>query len=237
MIDPATRATLLEAQSYCKAFNIPVPVDLAIKMRRAGIFARAYKGGSDYDNVRLRYWGQVADAVSGYLESDKPTTSYKNDMKQAILSAFSDAFFDGYADAGGEDLPSDDKANAWLTAAQNNELSNVDALFVRLAMLRKEDGVDTNVEGYNRAEGYQRTLDSVYNQAVLFGKGNQVLLFDGDDGQESCDTCTKLKGQRHRASWWIAKDCVPPSGGGLDCAAGGHCRHGLFDKDGNQVTV
>jgi hypothetical protein len=63
------------------------------------------------------------------------------------------------------------------------------------------------------------------------------LTFDGDDGAESCPTCTALKGQRHKASWWISHDYVPPTGSGLDCAAGGHCMHELVTDDGEVVTI
>lgn len=229
-------SSLRSAESYCKAWGIPVPVDLSIKMRRAGIFPRAYKAGGDYDTVRQKYWEVVYDAVSGYLESKKPSTSYKNAMSRAVADAFIDAVETGYRDGGGE-LPLDEDTGDWLNARQAGELSNVNSLFVSLAMLRKEDDTDPIEEGFKRAEGYSNTLDGLYNQAVLHGMKNKMLTFAGEDGAESCDDCKRYKGKRHRASWWIARDAVPPSGLGLECHPGGRCEHYLADDSGVQVTV
>lgn len=211
------------------SFFIRAVVDLrrdAIKNRAAG----------DFDTIRQDYWEAVYDAVSGYLESSRPSTSFKSAMSQAVVNAFTAAVDAGYQDGGGE-LPLDDEVNAWLTAEQGAELANVGALFASLAMLRKEEDTDAIQEGFDRAEGYSRTIDGLYNKAVVFGAGNQMLTFDGDDGKESCIDCQKLKGQSHRASWWVAHDYVPPTGEGLACAPGGLCQHGLFDKNNDRVTV
>lgn len=228
--------SLRSAESHCKAYGIPIPVDLSVKMRRAGIFSRAYKGGSDYDSIRTSYWESVYGAVSGYLESTKPSTSYKSAMSQAVAKAFVDAVNAGYVEGGGE-LPLDEDTNEWLTGWMNSELSNVGSLFVSLALLRKEDDTDPVEEGFRRAEGYANTLDGLFNTAILYGMKNKMLTFSGSDGAESCKDCQNLKGQRHRASWFIAHDSVPPSGLGLECHPGGRCEHYLEDDDGVQVTV
>lgn len=106
-----------------------------------------------------------------------------------------------------------------------------------LKLLRDAGETDAEAEATNRANGYTSTLDGIYNMAVCYGAGNKMLSFVGDDGENSCATCTRLKGQRHKASWWISHDCVPPTGSGLDCAAGGKCLHFLEDDDENQVTI
>lgn len=235
-IDPAICSALKSSADWCSAVGAHIPADLAVKMRKAGIFQRAYKGGGDYDTVRTRYWESVYGAVSGYLESTGRSTSYKSAMGQAVGTAFLTAAEAGYVDGGGE-LPFDEDTGAWLASATDKELSNVDSLFVSLAMLRKEPDTDPIEEGFKRAEGYANTLDSVYNTALLYGLKNKMLTFDGEDGEKSCDSCKRLKGQRHRASWWISHDYVPPCGAELDCSAGGRCMHYLVDDDGVQMTM
>jgi hypothetical protein len=235
-MDNQTLSALKAAHQYCIDHNVEIPIKTLSKMRRAGIFRRTYKGKNGYDDIRAKYWGDVADAVAGYLESTKPSTSFKSSMKRAIVTAFTDAVNAGYQDGGGS-MPLDDETNSWLTSEQNKELANCDSLFDRLALMRKEDDVDPVTVAYRTAEGYANTLDGLYNSAVLYGMKNKMLTFTGEDGEESCKTCTKLKGQRHRASWWIAHDYVPPSGDGLDCSAGGWCQHYLETDDGEQVTI
>ena len=39
--------------------------------------------------------------------------------------------------------------------------------------------------------------------------GDPVLEFTGQDGRESCETCQKLKGQRHRRSEWLSRGLDP----------------------------
>jgi len=229
--------SLRSTESYCKAWGIPVPVDLSIKMRRAGIFPRAYKGAGDYDTVRGEYWEAVYDAVAGYLESKRPSTTFKGAMSRAVADAFIDAVEIGYRDGGGE-LPLDENTSEWLNVQQAKELANVDSLFVSLAGLRKEDDTDPIEIGFSRAEGYSNTIDGLYNQAVLHGMKNKMLTFNrASDTKESCEDCLKLRGKRHRASWWISHDYVPPTGTGLACSPGGHCGDGLFGDDGNVVTI
>jgi hypothetical protein len=189
-----------------------------------------------YEAMRLAYQDAIYTAVSDYLSSNDRITSYKSAMAQKVAEVFILAAEFGYIEGGGE-LPFDDNASDWIAAEQASELANVDSLFVSLKMLRDGGGFDANAEGEARAAGYADTLDGIYNKAVLFGMKNKMLTFDGDDGEESCATCQMLKGQRHRASWWIAYDYVPPKGAGLDCAAGGHCQHYLVDDDGNAVTL
>jgi hypothetical protein len=192
--------------------------------------------GADYETIRAEYYDVVYSTVLEYMESSDRASSYKAQMSRNVVDAFTPTVEIGYED-GGSELPLEDDVNDWLNAAQSSELGNVGSLFVSLKMLRDASETDPEYEATARAEGYTATLDGIYNKAVLFGSGNKMLTFSGDDGEHSCEACTRLKGQRHKASWWISHDYVPPSGSGLDCAAGGKCEHLLEDDDGNQVTV
>ena len=202
---------------------------------KKGVKVRAYDG--DYNAIRAAYWDATYTTVRDYLDSSASITVFKNAMKRSVVEAFGPTVDQGYRNGGGEP-PLEPEVEDWLTAEQSSELANVDSLFISLKMLR--DGGEFNTsdeEATARADGYANTLDGLYNKAVLFGQGNKMLTFVGDDGAESCDTCKMLKGKRHKASWWIANDYVPPSGDGLDCSAGGKCMHFLEDDEGTQVTI
>ncbi len=230
------RTSLRNAESFLRERRFKIPVELSVKMRRTGVFPRPAVKQGGYDAIRATYWAAIYDAVYNYLSSDQRSTSFKSDMKQALVQAFTSTADAGYTDGGGE-LPMDEETSAWLTDQQGAELANVDTLFQSLKLLRDEPDTDALTEAFARADGYCNTLDWLYNQARLYGLKNEMLTFTGNDGKESCDTCQSLKGQRHRASWYIAHDVVPPSGDGLDCAAGGHCMHHLEDDQGNQITI
>lgn len=56
---------------------------------------------------------------------------------------------------------------------------------------------------------------------------NGVYEFAGDDGEESCTTCQRLKGQRHRMKDWTRKQLRPGvDTTNFDCG-GWNCRHKL----------
>lgn len=195
---------------------------------------RAVRG--DYESIRANFSDVVYTVVRDYLNSSDRSTSFKSAMGREVIEAYAYAAEVGYEDGGGE-LPLESDVIDWLTTSQDSEVANVASLFVSLKMLRDSGEFDAEAEATARSDGYSNTLDGIYNKAVLFGAGNKMLTFEGDDGEHSCPTCIALKGQRHKASWWISHDYVPPTGSGLDCAAGGHCLHELVDDDGNVVTV
>ena len=70
-------------------------------------------------------------------------------------------------------------------------------------------------------------LKEVYNNAKMRAMPNMMVTFDGDDGAESCDTCQKLKGKRHKISWFVSRNYIPPFGTGLECHPGRRCQHYL----------
>lgn len=195
---------------------------------------RQYDG--DYTTSRAAFEDAVYTLVRDYLDSSDRSTSFKSAMKRNVVEAYQSAVENGYID-GGSELPLEDDVDEFLTSSTNEQLGYVDDLFDSLKDLRDSGEVDVNKEAEERASGYTHSLDGAYNKAVMFGAGNKMLTFTGSDGEKSCATCQMLQGQRHRASWWLDNEYVPPTGAGLDCAPGGHCEHQLVDDDGNQVTL
>ena len=195
-----------------------------------------FRAGADYTGVRNTYWAEIYDAVYEYLTGNQAVTSFKNRMKKAMADAFVNAAEIGYQDAGGE-LPLDDDTLSWLGGAQDEELGYIDDLFSRLKA--EWDGIDPIAEAFARADGYSATLDSIFNQAKLYGSKNIVLEFGGDDGVENCATCAKLKGQRHKISWWLDNELVPGIPGNSNYICNGYnCQHYLFNpKTGEQYVV
>jgi hypothetical protein len=197
----------------------------------------ALKASGDYTSIRAEMSGEIHDAVYDYLTGSGNVTSYRNAMALAVSQAYIAAADAGYQEGGGE-LPLDADAAAWARGQLDAQLGFVDGLFESLRELRKEGDVNATAEALARANGYGNSLDGFYNEAVLRGSKNKMLTFTQiHNTKESCPDCVRLRGQRHRASWWIQHDVVPPKGGGLQCAGGGNCGDALVDDDGNVVTL
>jgi hypothetical protein len=205
-------------------------------LARAAAFVSLSIGA--YASIRNQYAIEVEASIQEYLfdPPDARITKFRNQMKQAIVGAFVPAFEMGLEDGGG-DAFAEGEDLAWINAKVEAEFKFVDVLFEQLKALKKqsaEDGLSI-LEGVavNRADGYARTLDGIYSHGKLSGAKNKMLTFGGDDGFESCATCRRLKGQRHKASWWKARDLMPYRGNSnLECG-GWQCQHFLFDDQGN----
>jgi hypothetical protein len=197
----------------------------------------------DYAPIREEYRLNVWAAITDYLfTEDARVTRFKNSMKKAMTTAFHDAFSQGIQDGGGDYLNDPDPADVeWLAAKQAAEFGYIDSLFLQLKSLKseaKEDPTATEGEAERRAEGYARTLDGIYSEGKIRGAKNIMLTFGGEDGYESCPECQKMKGKRHKASWWIKRNLVPGQPGNESYSCKGYnCRHFLYDDKGNVWTA
>lgn len=217
-----------------RKYTIGVRRAVKKKSKSGAMKQRRYEG--DYEQVRAAYWDATYSIVRDYLESSERSTVYKSAMSRNVVEAFTPSAELGYEKAGGE-LPLEDEINDWLTDAQSTELGNVALLFDSLKQIRDSGEFDAEAEATARADGYASTLDGIFNKGTMYGLGNKMLTFEGTDGVHSCKDCQALQGKRHKASWWIQHDYIPPHGTGLECAPGGHCLHELVDDTGEVWTV
>lgn len=222
--------SVTDAIRYADAHGIEIPLDLRLRAVQAG----ALKSQDDLTVINAGYHDAITDALTGYFENDGSITAPRNAFKQAMVEAFGAAWDLGYSDAGSQP---DSDALAWFNARVQAEFGYIDMLFVQAKELRNDPDFDWFAWVTERADGYVATLREIYNAAFLRGSKDIMVTFDGDDGAESCDDCQKYKGQRHRISWFVKRNAIPPYGTGLECHRGGRCQHYLRDDNGRQVTV
>ena len=225
-------AAVTDAIAYVSAQDVEVPPDVWVLAVQAG----ALKATGDLAAINAQYHDAVTESLITYLEGGSLAKS-KNSFKRAMIEAFGGAW-----DAGWDGNPPTGEALEWLNARTQQELAFIDGLYVQAKELRKDPEADTFAWATARADGYTGTVDNIYNHARIRALGNKMLTFDGEDGspdnicQSTNGTCVRLKGKRHRASWWIAHDLVPYRGNpNYDCGAW-ECRHYLKDDKGERYT-
>lgn len=193
----------------------------------------------DYSNIRGDYWARVYDATYDYLTSNDRITVYKNRIKKAMTEAFNNAADVAYQDGGGT-LPMDEDTQAWVATRQAAEFAYIDILHQNLKALREDEDfnpeTDAVHEAFLHADGYAKTLDSIYSNVKVMAAKAKMLTLVGEDGVNSCAECQKYKGKRHRASWWIARNLVPGKGSAYTCG-GWRCMHVLVDDQGMLFTL
>lgn len=193
------------------------------------------KAAGDISAINRVYHDAITRELLAYFDGG-PIGSSRNGFKQATITAFSDAFDSGWLD-GGAELPVSDDALDWIEARIAEEFGYIEALFEQAKELRRDRDFDYFRWITARADGYTNTLREIYNQARLMVMTNVMVTFTGESGKEPCKDCKRLYGKRHKLSWFIKNDVVPPAGGGLECSPGGHCKHRLVTDAGEVLTI
>lgn len=222
---------IIRAFNYLRKTKTNIPFDVYIE----GVKLGAWKAGGDLASIGATYNDAVIEAIVDYFDGGSLVAS-RNAFKRATTEAFGGAVDLGWGD-GGNAPPLADEVLSWFNARLNAEFGYIDMLFENIKALKKEEDFDYFSWATERAAGYVGTLKEVYNHARLNAMRDIMVTFDGDDGAKSCPDCQKYKGKRHRISWFIARDAVPPHGSGLECHRGRRCQHGLRDDRGNWVTA
>jgi hypothetical protein len=242
-----THPSIEIAIEYLEARGTKIPVEIILQLRQFGypatvegkkmvadLLKKEMKQAGTYQGVRQEVWAAVYDAVYNYLSSTEYRPTEFMPMATAVSKAYIETSEIAYEDGGGT-LPLDEDTLAYAKGELDAQLGYIDSLFQTLKGLRKEGDFDAINEAFKRADGYSNSLDMFYNSIKTMAAGNKMLTFSGTDGRESCDDCKRYKNQRHRASWWVSHNAVPPS---RDFACGGyHCDHVLVDDDGQEFTI
>jgi hypothetical protein len=193
---------------------------------------------AEYSAARKIYQDNVYEAVHSYLtDRTKMDQDFRDAMHKAIEIAFLAAAVAAWADGGNEKKVLTVDALALLAAYKVAEMSFAASLLVSLRLIKLQESEETvpEVIAQQRADGYAKTLDMAYNTFKVVSVGNRMLTFVGEDGDETCIDCYKYKGKRHRASWWIAHDAIPPNRN-FECK-GYKCQHVLVDDQGRLFTI
>lgn len=194
---------------------------------------------AEYSELRGGYWADTYDIVEDYLTGASAVTEFKSRLKRTMIETFTKVGDMAWED-GGATLPVDEDTNAWLTTRMNAELGYIDNTFETLRLLRKEETEETIQDtaihqAFARADGYANTLDGIYSTIKAMAAGAKMLTFAGEDGDESCTDCRRYKNKRHKASWWVAHDAIPPNRN-FECH-GYRCRHVLVTDTGELFTI
>lgn len=223
--------SVTDALRYADENGIEIPISLRVRARQA----LSTKASGDLGSINSAYNDAIVQALVNYFDGGALASS-RNAFKRAMVEAFGSTFDTGTVDGGGE-LPFTGDALDWFNARVSQESGYIDLLFAEAKQLKKEKGFDYFAWATARADGYVNTLREIYNVAKMMAMSDKMVTFEGDDGAESCDTCQKLKGKRHKISWFVARGYVPPFGVGLDCHPGRRCQHYLVDDNGDIITI
>lgn len=201
--------------------------------------SKAYHlGQKDYDAIADRFvdklGGTLIAAAQGRLRGQRLGGYVRQYLSTFGLDALKAGKVAGGVDEEGLTREEDAEYTAWL-AEQNTFISDLEKR-VRRGVSTGE-GRDrrplTDAELWNTARAWANVgLQKAYYIGVQSADKNGLYEFVGDDGTESCRTCKRLKGQRHRMNDWRKAQLIP----GIDVknfeCGGFQCKHRLIKVKG-----
>lgn len=158
------------------------------------------------------------------------------EVRQVVGEAIQKAYMDELRAAG---IPTAEITEEEIQQAEGLTLQAFEYLpdFIRAVRAAKKD--PTKQDGISaRIELWGRTVLAAGTSATNAALANEMAEFAGEDGDESCATCIRLKGTRHRRRWWEEHGLVPGQPGNTNFECGGYrCQHVLVSASQRSLAV
>jgi len=145
--------------------------------------------------TRLQFEDNFDNLLKRARDEKMTRSSWSASMRKIIRSSGKKAFSDGLIDFGVLDgIPSEEDQDeiVRLIAEQSPHVTALGNV------LYKEDGITDDLADIKAAMWYVKSIAPFFDAGRLSANGNQMVEFAGDDGEDSCNTCQRLDGQRHR---------------------------------------
>lgn len=184
--------------------------------------------GSTVDTFDAKATG----AVDAYMSKKATRSKASAAFYDAISQAWGIAAIQGYTDGGGDEADLEDADYTAIEEEIANQTQYAEGMWDDLPEVRKDDG-----DPFPRVDMYTSSLRAWYTDWKLRGAESTPLTWEYGD-TEHCDTCQRLNGQRHKASWYRDNGYIPrqPGSETLDCH-GFNCQCRLIDKNGKEFTL
>lgn len=187
----------------------------------------------EYEDTLDRW---VVDAANGNMDAKDVARAMRALIREKGPAAFTEGLREGGIPDVAANLTDEDESQVddWI----KGQLEYVTPFAKDAAAVAELTG-DAQTAARNallgRVDEWRNSLQAIGQKGYLAAKGNPMLTFDGEDGEESCKTCRRYKGQRHRRTWWEARGLLDRPNGNYECGRFDPCQHHFYDSDGNLV--
>lgn len=173
--------------------------------------------------TRLDFEDGLEDLIADARAKEITRNAFSRRLRALIGTAARKAYIDGLND-GGVQTDALDDAEQLRFVQMLGEQSGYVTDFARTLY---DTGISDAQAAQKPAMWFNKTIEPFYDEGRYSADRNGMYEFVGDDGVESCSTCKRLKGQRHRFKWWVDKQLRP----GVDTqnyvCGGWNCNHKL----------
>lgn len=179
-------------------------------------------GAKDFQATRLDFEADWADLIQSATSGDVARARFRLIARALLRRHGQQAYKDGL-EIGGvvTDGLDDDDLEAfadWLAGREVYLSGLAERIYKDQTAVNPESSADMWANN---------SLTAAYYEGMASAAGNAMFEFAGEDGAESCATCKRLKGQRHRMKDWTRRLLRPGVDvDNFDCG-GFHCNHVL----------
>lgn len=195
------------------------------------VFAEAVRRASyrAITETESAFAGDFAKALDSTALGDLDRRNWAIKVRALIRQYGRQAYLDGMRDGGVDPEqidPEDEDQIAGMIRDQSQYVTNLGATL-------KFEGI-TQTEADTKPDLWvNKTITPFYTAGLASANRNQMMEFTGEDGEETCDTCARLKGQRHRLKDWRRKGYVPREDTDNFQCGGWACQHKLVRVSGS----
>jgi hypothetical protein len=179
-----------------------------------------------YEDTRAEFVANLVDLIRAGNNDEMSRRRFGSVLRAQLRRLGQMAFQDGLRDGGVNDPLGDDDLETvsdWLSEQSSFVSKFADEIF-------KEGLTDNEIA--SRAEAWaNKSLEAMFNAGRYSADKNSMMEFVGDDGDESCETCQRLKNQRHRLREWKKRGLVPREDTDNYICGGWRCVHSLERTD------
>lgn len=171
--------------------------------------------------TRLDFEDGLEDLISDARAKDITRNAFSRRLRALIGTAARKAYIDGLNDGGVQTDVLDD-AEQLRFVQMLGEQSGYVTDFARSLY---DTGISDAQAAQRPAMWFNKTIEPFYDEGRYSADRNGMYEFGGPSGTESCTTCKRLKGQRHRLKWWVDKRLRPRVDTDNYVCGGWNCQH------------
>lgn len=191
--------------------------DIGYRFDKASVFKSVQAIRLDFED---RFEAVLADIRLGNVSDRRRAGSILRQIGTIFINR---GFRQGLEDGGVMDDPGDeDKAEIkTLVSIMSGHISNLTKVLI------KEDGITDAQAAGKLGQWWNKSILPAYYAGFNSAARNQMMEFAGRDGKNSCVTCQRLNGQRHRMKDWTRKKLRPQVDTQNYICGGWECNHRL----------
>lgn len=225
---PALDAVLTSDEQGGAPAVAPVAAGAAVQPQTAVMDVTKAWRVKDFDTVAGEFMARFGAISVGYVDGQTARRRAGDLLRQQLRVYGRRAMVEGKKAAGVDEPDLTPGETSWLMAWLGQQSKYVSNYTERLG----KRGQTTAELRQSLNAWVGKSLEAAYSAGLRFGGEDGMYEFGGRDGMESCSTCRRLKGQRHKYSVWYKARLRPRvDTDNFECGSW-QCEHKLIKVSG-----